>query len=338
MARSGVGSAPYQEFDARITEAAIAWLNEHGQSQAKPWVLFVSYPSPHPPFLVPEQLYALHPEREVRLPGRFRPEERARHPAIEHLRQIMGTREITDEAAVRRIAAGYLGLVAHLDRQIGQVLAALDDLGLAETTRVLYASDHGDLYGEHGVLGKSCMYEGAIGTPLLMCGPGIPAGRVVNQIASHVDLFPTIVASVGAELIGEDRDLPGTSLWPAFQAREQERIGFAEYHATGAKAGVFMLRAQELKLVYHVGMRAQLFDLAADPDEARDLIEHGEGAEQAKAIEAKLRAICNPEEVDARAKADQRAKAAFWGGKEAIAKEGSLVFTPPPGHSAEIEH
>jgi choline-sulfatase len=84
-------------------------------------------------------------------------------------------------------------------------------------------------------------------------------------------------------------------------------------------------------------MRPQLFDLAADPDEARDLIEHGQGEELARSLEARLREICNPEAVDARAKADQRAKAEVWGGKEAIAREGSLVFTPPPGHSAEIE-
>jgi choline-sulfatase len=338
MERSGVGSAPYQGFDVQITAAAIAWLRAHGRGQARPWVLFTSYPSPHPPFAVPEPLYRLHPEQEVRLPGHFRPEERARHPAIEHLRRIMGTREITDEAAVRRIAAGYLGLVAHLDRQIGQVLAALDELGLSETTRVLYTSDHGDLYGEHGILGKCCMYEGSIGTPLLMCGPGMAEGRLVRQIASHVDLFPTIAESVGAELAAEDRDLPGISLWEAIGGREEERTGFAEYHATGTKAGTFMLRQGQHKLVYHVGMRPQLFDLAADPDETHDLIEHGEGQDLARSLEAKLRAICDPEAVDARAKADQRAKAAFWGGKEAIASEGSLVFTPPPGHSAEIEH
>jgi choline-sulfatase len=300
-------------------------------------VLFVSYPSPHPPFSVPEELYALHPEAEVSLPRRFRPEERARHPAIEHLRRIMGTREITDEAAMRRIAAGYLGLIAHLDRQIGHLLAALEELGLDDTTRILYTSDHGDLYGEHGILGKSCMYEGAIGVPLLMCGPGVPEDRVVRQIASHIDLFPTIAECVGAALAPEDDDLPGTSLWPALEGRERDRIGFAEYHATGTRAGTFMLRERDLKLVHHVGMEPQLFDLAADPGEARDLIEDGEGAHQARILEAKLRKICDPEEVDARAKADQRAKAGVWGGKDAIAKEGSLVFTPPPGHAAEIE-
>ncbi|MEM7024918.1 MAG: sulfatase-like hydrolase/transferase [Pseudomonadota bacterium] len=337
MERSGIGTAPYQSFDVRITEAAETWLEEHGRGQEKPWALFVSYPSPHPPFRVPERLYRLHPEDEVPLPGHFRPDERAEHPALDHLRKIMATGEITDEALVRRIAAGYLGLIAHLDEQIGRVMAKLEALGLMENTRIMYTSDHGDLAGEHGLLGKCSMYEGSIGVPLLMCGPGVPAGGVSQQIASHTDLFPTIVEAVGAELAPEDDSLPGASLWPAIQGQDAQRTGFAEYHAVGSKTGVFMLREGDLKLVYYVGMPPQLFDLATDPDEVRDLVKDGSGLVQAKRLEAKLRAICDPEAVDAEAKASQRAWAEHWGGREAVAAEGFLVYTPPPGHDAEIE-
>jgi choline-sulfatase len=333
MERSGVGSAPYQGFDVQITAAARSWLRQHGRGQAKPWVLFVSYPSPHPPFAVPERLYALHREDAVDLPRHYRPGERAEHPAVAHLRHIMGTRAITDEHAVRRITAGYLGLIAHLDEQIGAVLATLDELGLMPATRVLYTSDHGDLYGEHGLLGKSCMYEGSIGVPLLISGPGIPEDSVRAEIASHVDLFPTIAATVGAELGAADHDLPGRSLWPALEGEKRDRTGFAEYHATGSRSGVFMLRKGHHKLVYYVGMPMQVFDLERDPDETRNLVD----GRIERPLEAELRRICDPEAVDAAAKAAQRAKAEFWGGREAIASEGSLVFTPPPGHTAEIE-
>jgi choline-sulfatase len=338
MERSGVGTAPYQSFDLKITQTAETWLEEHGRGQDKPWALFVSYPSPHPPFRVPERLYRLHPEDDVPLPKNFRPGERAEHPALDHLRKIMATGEITDEALVRKIAAGYLGLIAHLDEQIGKVLAKLEELGLMESTRIVYTSDHGDLAGEHGLLGKCCMYEGSIGVPLLMSGPGVPAGGVARQVASHVDLFPTIVAGVGAELTEEDRSLPGTSLWPAAQGQGVARSGFAEYHAVGSKSGVFMLREDALKLVYYVGMPPQLFDLAADSDEVHELVKVGTGLERARALEARLRTICDPEAVDAQAKASQRAWAERWGGREAVEAEGFLVFTPPPGHEAEIEH
>ena len=110
----------------------------------------------------------------------------------------------------------------HTDEQIGRVLAEMETLNLIDETRVLYTSDHGEAAGHHGILGKANHYEHGIGVPLVMAGPGIPQGRVVEQLASHVDLFPTIVEAVGAEIAAEDIDLPGTSLWPAIQARPSE--------------------------------------------------------------------------------------------------------------------
>lgn len=334
MERSGIGAAPYQPYDQKITESAIDWLAERRRRGGeRPFVLFVSYPSPHPPFSVPAEFWRGIDETNVRLPAGWHPEQRGEHPADRHLRHIMGTGPLDDEARVRRIQAGYLALIAHLDAEIGKLLQGLEAAGLAADTRVLYTSDHGDLVGQRGLLGKSCLYEGAIGVPLIVAGPGIPAGRSAAQIASHVDLFPTIVESVGAGLGEEDADLPGRSLWPALQGREAAVRGFAEYHAVGSKAGMFMLRDGRWKLIHHVGMPAQLFDLEADPDELLDL---GPDHPQARHLETLLRQICDPEAVDARAKADQRAKAEFWGGRDAVAREGLLVYTPPPGAEAEI--
>ena len=95
-----------------------------------------------------------------------------------------------------------------------------------------------------------------------------------------------------------------------------------------------MLREGDLKLIYHVGMPPQLFDLAADPDEAHDLVEEQRDAGRAKTLEAQLRTICDPEEVDTRAKADQRKMAEFWGGPDKLRGAEQIVFTPPPGVSA----
>jgi choline-sulfatase len=330
--RTGIGTAPYQAFDQTITEDAIGWLKAHGRAGEKPFALFVSYPSTHPPFAVPAAFWDRIDAADIRLPMGFRPEERSEHPADRHLRHIMDTGDL-DEEMVRRIQVGYLALVAHLDHQIGRLLQTLDALGLTSDTRIVYTSDHGDLAGQNGLLGKFCLYEGSIGVPLIMAGPGIPAGRRVQQIASHVDLFPTILEAMGVPLEAEDSDLPGRSLWPALQGEEANVIGFAEYHAVGSKAGSFMLRDHDWKLIHHVGMPAQLFDLDADPDELHDL---GPDHPEVARLEALLRQICDPEAIDARAKADQRAKAAFWGGREAVAKDGLLVFTPPPGVAAEV--
>jgi choline-sulfatase len=191
------------------------------------------------------------------------------------------------------------------------------------------------MHGSHGLLGKCNLYEGAIAVPLLMAGPGIPEGMVVDEITSHVDLFPTLVESSGVAIDAVDASLPGKSLWPALDGATEQRVGFAEYHAAMSLNGSFMLREGDLKLIYHVDMPCQLFDLAHDPDEVEDLAGRVEMADTVARLETQLRAICNPETVDRQAKADQFAKMGYWGGKAAVLAEGQLVITPPPGIEVE---
>lgn len=334
--RSGVGETHYQEYDRRITAKSIDWLKRHGKSGGKPWVLYVSFISPHPPFTVPQRLYDLYPEKDMPLPAGFRPGERSEHPATRHLRAMDGMPDMHGkeaEAALRRIAAGYFGLITHMDEQVGAVLHAAEELGLLADTRIAYTSDHGELFGAQGIFGKKNLYEAGVGVPLLFAGPGVPQGKVSRQIVSHVDLFPTLAESAGASLAAADNDLKSVSLWPAINGADAARTGFAEYHAQGSKAAAYVVREGDMKLIYHVGMPPQLFDLRKDPDELNDLAASQPGI--VRALEHTLRAICDPEAVDARAKADQRQWAEHWGGREKIAGSSQILFTPPPGVSKE---
>jgi len=335
--QSGIGGSSYQRYDVAIADRAIAWLKAHAKAGAKPWTLYVSFPSAHPPFSVPERLWNLYPPERMPLPPQWRPDERPMHPSLEHVRRIMTCHAIEDEAMLRRVQAGYCALVTHLDEQIGRVLAAAEELGLLETTRVAYTSDHGEAAGAHGLFGKYTLLEPSAGVPLLMMGPGVPQGRVSHQLTSLVDLFPTICEAVGAELAPEDRDLPGTSLWPAIEGRDDlARPVFAEYHAATSVAGAYLLREGGMKLIHHAGMSAQLFDLEQDAGETHDLAATPDGRRTVEAMTARLRTILDPEATDARAKADQRRRAEECGGTEAILKRGAFVYTPPPGEPAEL--
>ncbi len=111
------------------------------------------------------------------------------------------------------------------------------------------------------------------------------------------------------------------------------RTVMSEYHAAGAAAAAFMVRHGGFKYVHYVDMPAQLFDLEADPDERVDL-----GADPAFAgvlatCEARLRGVVDPEAADARARADQAARVAALGGREAILAKGSFGHSPVPGTS-----
>jgi choline-sulfatase len=306
-----------------------------------PWVLYVSYVSSHPPFSVPQRFWDMYPVEDMPLPVAFREGERPEHPAYAHLRHIKGIEPMNDddEQMLRQVAAGYFGLITHLDEQIGEVMHAADDLGLNDTTRIAYTSDHGESYGNHGLFGKCQLLETAAAVPLLISGPGIPAGQVVEQIVSHVDLFPTIVESLGATVGEESEAQLGTSLWPAMTGTESERLGFGEYHAACSRRGSFFLRRGNDKLIYHAGMPRELFDLEADPHETKDRLAGTPTAAVIKVadeLEALLREICDPDATDARARADQQRRTEEFGGNAEILKLGIFTRTPPPGVKAHM--
>ena len=334
--RSGVGEADYQNYDRDITKCAVDWLNNEGARLDKPWVLLVSYASPHPPFAIPKRLYDLYPPEHIPLPVQFDADNRPDHPAVNHVRRVDNFEEPLDEDWVRRTVAGYCGLITHVDEQIGQVMGAVEDLGLLPTTRVMYTSDHGEAAGNHGLFGKSVLYDHSMAVPLIMAGPGVPEGRSVTQIASHVDLYPTIVEAMDARFsTREDTDLSGISLWPAMQGKASPRLGFGEFHSQSSKTGSYMLRDGYNKLIYHVDMPTQYFDLQLDPFETQDL--SGEGSPKVAELEAKLRAIVDPEEADYRAKTDQLTHIERFGGADAVRQRGTFNYSPVPGDDAKME-
>ncbi len=335
--RTGIGDdSDYVVYDREITQKSIAWLNDHAAASDKPWVLFVSYTAPHPPFVVPQRLMDLYPPEAMPLPPQFRAGEQPTHPAVEHIRRIHDLEGLATEDFVRRTVAGYCALITHMDEQIGAVMKVAEDLGVLETTRVLYTSDHGEAAGHHGLFAKSIVYDHSISVPFVMAGPGIEPGGVVDQIVNHVDLFPTIVETVGGKLESEDGDLMGVSLWPAIVGDEADRFGFSEYHGHGSKTGMFAFRRGRYKLLYFVDMPVQVFDLEADPGETNDISGSDEGRRQAAALEAELRTILDPEAVDRRAKADQLAQIERMGGIEACLSKGNYLNNPVPGKEPEL--
>jgi len=329
------GESEYMRYDAATTRQAIDWLATDAQRHTSPWCLWVSYTLPHSPFVASAEDIARYPLQDMQLPVNFRSFDWPHHPHIDYIREqrIQSPEEELDETLVRRTIATYLAMCTYLDRQIGAVLAALTEQGLESSTRVIYTSDHGEMLGDHGMWGKNLMYEGAAAVPFLMAGPGMARGRVVPQPVSLVDLFPTIVEGVGAPLAGEDADLPGMSLWPAAHGDPlPERTIFAEYHASGCREAMYMLRDSTHKYIHHVGDPPQLFDLTTDPNETRDLAANPTSAPLLARFERNLRAIVDPEAVDQAAKADQARRIQAAGGLDVITRRGPIAGgTPAPG-------
>jgi choline-sulfatase len=150
---------------------------------------------------------------------------------------------------------------------------------------------------------------------------------------SLVDCAPTILEAAGAAALAP---LSGHSLFDIAAGASPSRPVLAEYHAIGSQAGGFMLRHGRYKYCHYVGLRPQLFDLAADPEELTDLAGSPAHARTLAECEAHLRTILDPEAVDARAKARQAALLAEYGGRDKALARGDLGFTPAPGTRPEF--
>jgi choline-sulfatase len=334
---AGPGESPYTRYDRDIAARAQSWLREDApRHRDKPWALFVSFVCPHFPLIAPPEYFDRYPAERIPLPKQYLASERPDHPYLRDYQSCVGYDAGFggDHAKVRRAIAGYLGLVSFMDHNVGQVLGALDDAGLAGDTRVVYTSDHGDNVGARGLWGKSTMYEESAGVPLLIAGPGVAPGARCPTPASHVDLFPFFLECAG-ETAPQD-GYPGISPLVLAAGGHADRAVLSEYHAIGSTGGITLLRKGRWKYVHCVRYRPQLFDLEQDPEERVDRAADPACRAVLAGLQAELRRFCDPEEVDARAKRRQAELLARYGGREAALARGDLNYTPAPGQPPDM--
>jgi choline-sulfatase len=332
---AGPGESEYTRYDRTIADETVNWLKHSApKHRGKPWALYVGFVSPHFPLIAPQSFYDLYPDDRIPWPVMYDPGERPHHPFIDAMRRCLCYDEPFDAAMVRRAIRAYFGLTSFLDDNVGKILRALDETGLAQETRVVYSSDHGDNLGARGLWGKSTMYEESAGIPMILAGPGVPAGRVCDTPVTLADGFPTFVHALGARPDPRDRDLPGASLLDIARGEVPQRTILSEYHAAGAITASYMIRHAQYKYVHYVGMPPMLFDLAADPGERNDLGRNPGFQAVLAECEERLRRTVDPEAADRLARVDQRAQIEKNGGKEAILGKGTFRYTPPPGAKA----
>jgi choline-sulfatase len=332
ITEAGPGDSEYTRYDRAITKEAVQFLRNEANNDDKPWVLFVSFVSPHFPLIAPQEYYDMYPLEDIDLPRDYTLQTRPKHPAIDEYRRVWKLDEELDEHTIRKGRAAYYGLCSFLDAQIGEVLSALRESGLDDSTRIIYSSDHGDNLGEHGLWFKSSMYDASVAVPFIISGPDIPKGKVVENNISLIDCFPTIVNAVGAELAEEDRNLPGVSLLELARGETNvQRTVFSEYHAAGSLTGTFMIRGERYKYIHYVNYPPQLFDLQEDPHELNNLAENEAYREVLVDCERQLRSFVNPEEVDREARKDQLRRLDENGGKEQVIGQGlKIPYSPAP--------
>ena len=145
-----------------------------------------------------------------------------------------------------------------------------------------------------------------------------------------MDIYPTVVEFACGGLDVREGALPGESLVALAREPPKERVAFSEMHDDGSMTGTYMVRRGDWKLVHYVGYPPELFNLAADPFEERNLAGRPETAEIQRRLYDELHRIVDPEAANRRAFADQEIRIERLGGVEAILARPDFNFTPLP--------
>ncbi len=336
----GTGSSSYTDYDLAITDAAEVWLRQQASAK-QPWAGFISLVSPHYPLIAPAEYYQLYDPDTVDLPVAYQPGSRPDHPELNNIANFFDYDRYFNQQSMREARVAYYGLTSFMDNCVGRVLDTLEKTGQADNTVVLYVSDHGDMLGDHGLWTKQVMYEASAGVPMILAGPGVPEGRCVKTCSSLLDIAATATDVTGITADDLSAALPGKSLRALANCPDDmDRTVLSEYHDGGSSTGTFMIRWDRWKYVYYVGYPSQLFDLDNDPDELDDLLGHADASPEIQQVcqeaEHRLRAICNPEEVDKLCFSDQKRRIDELGGKEACANAFVFNHTPVPNGTGAL--
>lgn len=215
-------------------------------------------------------------------------------PVLRGFREKGSRVEPQSDAQLAEMTANYYGMISLVDHSVGRILEALSNQGLDENTYVIYASDHGDMMGNHGLYLKGpTPYEDLLRVPLIIRGPGVASGATVTEPVSTLDLAPTFLEWSGA---GTSDDMHGTSLSALCQGRNAPRdAAYCEWHVDASRCGVPLhlhtVRTRHAKLTLEeLSGAGELYDLQADPDEMDNLFGRPEAAALQQELERLLAA------------------------------------------------
>jgi arylsulfatase A-like enzyme len=184
---------------AFLTERFIDWAAACGDT---PWFAHISYLRPHPPFLAPAPYDTMFDAATLPLPARAesRAVEGQQHPLLGVMIDHPFLKSPDDETEQRELQATYYGMLSEVDDQLGRIFGWLDDTAQSDRTLVVFTSDHGELLGNHYLLHKLGWFDEAYHVPLIVRGPDVRAGVLVDAFTEHVDVLPTICELIGADV------------------------------------------------------------------------------------------------------------------------------------------
>ncbi len=286
---------------AFLAQEACKFLYAH---RREPWILYVNFLEPHPPYFGPFD--ELHSSAEAPLPANFPGlgvdrEPRHYDTLRARARNMVPTRidwpevklSATDpegrwREALERLNRNYAGLCSQVDQAVGRILWTLEATGQTDNTVIVFTSDHGEMAGAHSLFQKGVMYEEAMHVPMLLRIPFRQSRRIsVPAPVSHIDLVPTLLELMGAKSRPE---LPGESWLALLEGRKRrEDHVFVEWTDTeGGPHARTVISPDGWKLALYQNDNSMLFDRRRDPLEMHNLFYQPAHRDQVRRLWRKL--------------------------------------------------
>jgi arylsulfatase A-like enzyme len=264
------GTFPHRDEDKgdyQIATWTAARLRELGGG-GEPFFLACGFFLPHVPCYATAEWFELYPEGTLVLPE-VPPGDRDDTPRSSWFLHWdlpePRLRFLQESGQWENLVRSYLACVSFVDAQLGRVLDALDESGLADRTVVVLWSDHGWHLGEKLITGKNSLWEPSTRVPLIFAGPGVAAGARCGQPAELLDIFPTLCDLAGLE---HPIGLEGHSLAPQIADPEAPREAPA---ITTHNPGNHGVRTRDWRYIRYADGAEELYHLPDDPDELTNL-------------------------------------------------------------------
>ena len=289
--------------DGQLADAAVEKLKVL-KADNQPFFLAVGFHKPHLPFIAPKKYFDLYDPATIDLAPNPDPPKDAPKFATYNwndLRHYYGIPDVgpVSEQRARELKHAYYACVSFVDAQVGRVLDALDEHGLAENTVICLWGDHGWQLGEHGMWDKHSNYETSTRVPLIVSAPGMPAATT-KALVEAVDMYPTLAELCGLDLPAH---LEGTSFAPVLRdpTTPWKTAAFSQYrrvipgYGDVARGMGYAMRTDRWRFVEWrvpgTEFRAcELYDHQADPEENVNLAGRTDHAEIVEELTKQLNA------------------------------------------------
>lgn len=291
-------SRTQRNSDEKDLEHGLDFIKNKSTKLDQPWVCYVGFHMPHPGFVGLKEYYDYYMTKVD--PYEIPIEELESLPLpYQEMRNFKRISTPIPAERRKRAMAAYFAMISELDENIGQLYKAVEESGQMDNTYFIYTSDHGEALGEHGLWLKNSLYDCASRVPLVITGPNLPKGKVIENPVGHVDLAATILDLSGVNA----KELRGVTLMPLIKGDESKAPEFAytESHSEGNPTGSCMIRKDNFKLIHFSYYNDMLFDMKNDPDEKHNLIDDPKYKSKAEELRKLLYSKVDPEEITDRA-------------------------------------